>query len=616
MSSCRSSLRMLCAVALPLVGAFFPLSTASGMTFDRPRPLNGNAYSDATAIQPVWNDSTQSVVSSGGSSWVALWQTKDPLLGAGPVGDLVYAQSSDDGRTWTYPVLVDQEAASVDARGGRIARDVAGTMVVAEGAGQDLRFMRSVNGGSTWSFPVSIDGGGDLTSVPAVAGDGAGHWVAVWAYSSGGPSNWQPLAHSVSSDDGQTWSAATVGAIAGVEEDVANPWMRLATDNAGTWMVSWTGILGNTVAVSIDNGISWGTPVVVGQQATASGLATDGTGVWVSAWIENYAKLMISRSINNGATWTSPAEFGASPDAGGSLNNYSSFSVDVGVANGVWRVVWGSEDDRLGNTIGREGDLLGVRSLDGGVTWTDPAALNVNAQQDNAAIDPNGTYLPKNWDSPPALAHSDEGTVLLTWSSTNSLDNSVGNDIDILYARSHDDCPLTPTSGCRTSTTPGASSLTIKNPVGGRDSLQWNWRSGQETSPVDLGDPTMGTSYVLCLYDKAGPSVRSVLELDAASGTTCKKGPCWAASGEGFRYGDTDRRNGPIRSVSIAPGADGRSALQVKAAGPALAPPVMPLAIAPSVKVQLVNTENNECWESTFSSADTNTATLFQAHSD
>ena len=423
------------------------------------------------------------------------------------------------------------------------------------------------------------------------------------------------MVHSYSLDDGLTWSAPIVDSLAGPDDLFDGP--TLATDNDGHWAIVLDGPGGVRATTATDDGVSWGASSLIGPGGQSPGLATDGLGTWVSAWIGeggSYDKeVWSSRSTNNGLTWSTPVLVASAVDD----SLYVSYrDVRANFTGAQFELLWGSFLDTLGRSIGKEGDIVGVRSLDGGVTWSQTAAMNVNAGRDDAEVK---LYTPgplRNFDHRPAISSNAEGTTILAWTSTNSLDNTIGTDDDILYARSHTDCPLTAMTGCRVPTSAGASTLTIKNPVGGRDSLQWNWRSGEATLPADLGDPTAATSYALCLYDKAGPSVRSVLELDAAAATTCKKGACWAASGEGFRYNDPDRRNGPIRSVSLAPGADGRAGVAVKAAGPALAPPPMPLAVAPSVKVQLLNIENNECWEATFSIADTNTATLFQAHSD
>jgi hypothetical protein len=82
---------------------------------------------------------------------------------------------------------------------------------------------------------------------------------------------------------------------------------------------------------------------------------------------------------------------------------------------------------RLGVTTGTDADILMARSLDDGVTWTAPAALNTNAASD--AEDDYG----------PQLATDERGTWVAVWDSLDSLDDTIGADRDILVARSLDD---------------------------------------------------------------------------------------------------------------------------------------------------------------------------------
>ena len=189
--------------------------------------------------------------------------------------------------------------------------------------------------------------------------------------------------------------------------------------------------------------------------------------------------------------------------------------------------------------------------------------------------------------------------------------------MDVFFSRSDDLCPTVPGEICTTSTRPSASVFTYKNPFGMRDKMQWKWRYGAETLAAEFGDPTTTSDYALCLYDKAGGSVRDVMELHALAGKTCKTGPCWrAGSGGSLIYKDPDGRHGPVRSVLLVPGADGAASIKLKAAGPAMMPAPMPLALDPSVRLQLVNAESGACWEAIFSSADTNLATEFRGRAD
>jgi len=73
-----------------------------------------------------------------------------------------------------------------------------------------------------------------------------------------------------------------------------------------------------------------------------------------------------------------------------------------------------------------ERDLFVARSNDGGSTWTDPLRLNANA-----AIDQGN-------DDGPALATDRAGNWIAVWTSHDTLNDTIGNDPDILIARSTD----------------------------------------------------------------------------------------------------------------------------------------------------------------------------------
>ena len=85
--------------------------------------------------------------------------------------------------------------------------------------------------------------------------------------------------------------------------------------------------------------------------------------------------------------------------------------------------MWES-DDTLGDTIGPDYDILVARSIDDGVNWSAPMALNTNAASDS------GT------DSFPHVATDGAGRWVAVWMSTDALGGPPGGDFDILTARS------------------------------------------------------------------------------------------------------------------------------------------------------------------------------------
>ncbi|MCH7908202.1 MAG: exo-alpha-sialidase, partial [Candidatus Hydrogenedentes bacterium] len=186
---------------------------------------------------------------------------------------------------------------------------------------------------------------------------------------------------------------------------------QLATDGMNNWVAVWesTENLGGTigtdsdilVALSSDNGVTWGAPAVLNTNATTDAgsdfdvhIETDGVGLWIAVWESNDdlgatigsdVDILFSFSDDNGATWSAVAALNANAesDTGG---DFVPMTVSAGA--GVWVSFWESDDD-LGVTIGLDTDILVARSTDNGVTWSAPAPLN-----NNAAIDTGDDQFP------------------------------------------------------------------------------------------------------------------------------------------------------------------------------------------------------------------------------
>jgi len=600
------------------------------MMFDAPRPLASNAATDDPS--PANVDVLPAVAGDGTGNWVALWSSNDSGVGVHPGAlgqDAVFSRSVDDGVTWSPVAVLNSDALEHDAqvRSGGVATNGEGTWIaILHGDVAEVEIVRSIDGGSTWSDPMPFDGLTMNATFLRIVPGADGKWIAMWRVTVP-PSGWpEMLVLSQSVDDGITWSTPTApllddGWYAGGYE------ARLVTDRAGTWIVIWC-IAGGSVFLnrSTDDAASWGVGAWPGGSdpgyVPRPDLATDGAGTWIAVWDTtsgvkgadpgNFTDwdIVASRSTDNGRTWSEASAIGGVPaltDAGDREDPRIRYD------HGVWQVVWMQAFDDLGRTIGQEGDLVGVRSFDGGVSWTEPAAMNVNAARDNSWP---GPFPWPNLDWLPDLETAANGTSILAWTSTNSLGNTIGNDYDVFYARSHNDCPTAPMQGCRIPATTEASTLFVRNPVGGRDKLLWKWRGGSETLLSDLGDPTSSTSYALCLYDKAGGALRNVLEIDAAAASQCATGNCWTTSEHAYSYQDRTVRNGPLRSLRLTFSSGGRFQIRGVAVGAALAPPVMPLALDPSAIMQLINLENGQCWQASFASADVNTSTEFRGRSN
>ncbi|MCB9849202.1 MAG: exo-alpha-sialidase [Phycisphaerales bacterium] len=320
-------------------------SMDNGATWSAPSPLNTNAATDSGY------DTRPQLTTDGGGNWIAVWATSDDLGGTiGTDNDIVYAQSTDDGVTWSAPAPLHVDAATDSAHDGdpQVSTDGAGNWVVVWsyrdnlggtlGTDDDIVYSRSTDGGATWSSPAPLNSNAD-TDIgddfrPQLTTDGAGNWIAVWA----------------SDDD--------LGVTIGTDVDVL---YSRSTDGAATWS---TAAPLNANAAS-DSGFDVDCQVTIG-----------GTGDWIAVWsssgnpdgtIGADPDLLYSRSSNRGATWSFPAPLNAEAmtDSGG---DYGPQVATDGAGN--WLAVWESYDD-LGGTIGTDSDILWTRfslthtSLDG-----------------------------------------------------------------------------------------------------------------------------------------------------------------------------------------------------------------------------------------------------------
>lgn len=167
---------------------------------------------------------------------------------------------------------------------------------------------------------------------------------------------------------------------------------RLAGDGAGNWLVGWT---------SRDE--------------------SEGTDVWL--W-----DMFISHSADAGDHWSTPMQFLPAPEM---VNTRNFLSDLVAAGDGRWLAVWNSTYDPAGQ-FGTDGDIFISQSVDAGVSWSIPLAVNSDAATDNrsdccarVATDGQGNWIAvwfhgSNVDERWSWARSiDNG---LSWSQPNEIE--------------------------------------------------------------------------------------------------------------------------------------------------------------------------------------------------
>jgi len=158
---------------------------------------------------------------------------------------------------------------------------------------------------------------------------------------------------------------------------------------------------------------------------------TDSAGIWITVWMSNTdlsgtrgsdVDIFVAHSKDNGHSW-SPAKAlntNAHLDSGDDM-----FPRLVTDEAGNWVAVWGS-DENLGNMVGSDFDILVSRSIDNGVSWSEPATLNNNADSDTGD------------DIIPQITTDKRGNWVAVWRSDENLGGTAGTDWDIFIARSMD----------------------------------------------------------------------------------------------------------------------------------------------------------------------------------
>jgi len=422
--------------------------------------LNTNAGGDSGG------DQYPQVTTDQNGNWVAVWHSREDLSGTiGTDEDIFVSRSTDNGATWTLPVALNTNAGSdsEDDSYPEVTTDRNGTWVAAWeswdslvgsiGTDLDILYSRSFDNGATWTPPAVLNNNAGSDSgfdrFPQITTDGDGNWVAVWQSNEnlGGATGTDlDIFVSRSADTGATWtSPAALNTNAG--SDSGNDFKPQATtDGAGNWVAMWYSYddMGGTVGTdadilvsrSTDNGLTWTSPTVLNTNAAVDSggdnfpqVTTDGIGNWVAVWQSNVDLGGIGTdddvfvSRSINNGLTWTVPAALNTNAAGDLGNDRTPQVTTD-GKGNWVATWYSDED-LGGTIGTDNDILASRSTDAGVSWGAVAALNTNAGSDSG------------FDYGPEVTTDGSGNWVAVWFSTETLSSTIGTDYDIFFSLGH-----------------------------------------------------------------------------------------------------------------------------------------------------------------------------------
>lgn len=154
-------------------------------------------------------------------------------------------------------------------------------------------------------------------------------------------------------------------------------------------------------------------------------------------------------------------------------------------------------------------------------------------------------------------------------------------------------CGELPQTGCHRSE---KSSLTLEQVGGSEDRLAWKWMRGDATVLGDFGDPTTTTDYEFCMYAGSHSTLISSATVPADEAR-------WKALGKrGFLFVDHGATADGIERILLKHGKAGRSKVIVVGKGDGLPDPTLPTQLP--LRVQLVNTDTNTCFEDSYDGTD------------
>jgi len=176
------------------------------------------------------------------------------------------------------------------------------------------------------------------------------------------------IRHYLSQDGGQTWIDTSVVSDPGTGGDVDKPW---AVHKNGTIYVTWQEFGGSSSGIrfarSTDNGASFQRLTVDSSTTGLTCINMDDAGVLYLIYV-TWSSLYFRKSYNGGNNWT-PREYLSDVQYQNGIGDRAPVPSLAAYGDSILFIVWA--DSRSGNW-----DILGMRSVDGGNTWTGPFVVN------------------------------------------------------------------------------------------------------------------------------------------------------------------------------------------------------------------------------------------------
>lgn len=318
-------------------------------------------------------------------TWIAVWNELHTDNNVNQGRDIVYARSTDNGKTWSEPTVMNSTPVSPDYSFN--VSDIAygkGTWIVTgtrlHRGHQQVFYFRSVNNGASWSGPYYPAQPTNLEAASVkIATNGKGAWaLAWWTYDSCAFCDHE-IWTSHSGDNGNTWSKVVVPgfqqrALLPIDDVVYSP----ATNE---WFIVWT---------------------------SDADLRNPGSYVAKS-------NIIFSKSRNNGASWSKAAwlvgDENSIWDAGGSKLHVDS--------KGNVAAVW------LYDNYPGSGSWVYQRcQKDQQIPWGSASDINKDMQAGNVIIE-----------TPPSIASNKDGDLIAAWSTKNTPSGSPTSDWDIYLSK-------------------------------------------------------------------------------------------------------------------------------------------------------------------------------------